>query len=65
MKVVARILSAEHFWIADPITGTKWWKLQPKKPNSNPTEAHENIFWEADDEGFCQLVSVPLGICAQ
>jgi len=44
MKAVTRIVSAEHFGISVPITGTKQWELQPKNPNSNPTEAHENRF---------------------
>lgn len=44
MKAVTRIIS-EYFWIAEPLSDTKWWQLQPKMPNSNPTEAHENRFW--------------------
>lgn len=44
MKALTRIISAEHFGVTDPITGTKQWELQPKNLNSNLTEAHENRF---------------------
>lgn len=61
MKAVTRIVSAQHFGITDSITGTKRWEIQPKNPNSNPTGAHENRFWEVVDEDLWQLAPVPRG----